>query len=332
MEQIKTFSIIIPVYNAQMHLKQCVYSVLNQSFKNFELLLINDGSKDSSLLIANFFSNNDNRVIVINKENGGASSARNEGIKNAKGKYIIFIDSDDYLESTNLLTEINKKIEQNNADVILYGGKNYNVITNKCAIIRGNYNMEIINKFNFITTVDYLIMNNLFPGSAWIFATKASIIRNNFLEFKTNIIAEDIDWCTKIFKNCGKIDAVNAVYYIYRKNQTNSVTGTAGVKGITSIATIIEEWYPKLTKEKSVLNDYLLHNLGYYFFTSLVLFATISDSNKKELKVRMNNNFEVTKYVKSKKLLGLKKICSILGLNLSATLLSKMYYFKEKFV
>ena len=327
----KTFSILIPVYNVEKYLIQCVESILAQDFNDFEIILINDGSTDDSLKICTNYKEKEARIIVIDKENGGASSARNEGIKSANGNYILFIDSDDFLESTNLLSEINKKIEQNNADVILYGGKNYNVITTKYAISRGNYNLEIINKFNFIETVNYLVINNLFPGSAWIFATKSEIIHKNELNFKTTIIAEDIDWSTKIFKNCSKIDAVNEVYYVYRKNQTNSVTGTAGLKGVTSIATIIEEWYPKLTREKSELNNFLLHNLGYYFFTSLVLFAAIAKEHKKELKARMNSNYEVTKYAKSKKLIYLRKLYSILGLNLTATLLSKMYYFKEKF-
>ena len=326
------FSIIIPVYNVENYLNQCIDSILIQDFANFEILLINDGSTDNSLIICKEYELNDERIIVINKENGGASSARNEGIKNAKGNYIIFVDSDDFLESTNLLTQINDKINLNNADVILYGAKNYNVLTNKYAVSRGNYNLEIINNFNLLTTLDYLTITSLFPGSAWIFATKTTLIKVNFINFKTNIIAEDIDWCTKIFKHCTKIDAVNDVYYVYRKNQTNSVTGKAGLKGVISILEIIEDWHPKLSQEKTKKNEYLLHNLGYYFFTSLVLYATITNKNKKELKDRINHNFKVTKYVKTKKLLVLRKIYSILGLNLTATLLSKMYYLKEKFV
>ena len=89
------FSIIIPVYNAEKYLEQCIESVLCQTESNFELLLINDGSTDNSMIICEKYSQLDKRIIVINKENGGASSARNVGLDHARGEMIVFIDSDD---------------------------------------------------------------------------------------------------------------------------------------------------------------------------------------------------------------------------------------------
>ena len=89
------FSIIVPVYNSEKYLKLCIESILNQRNTDFELLLINDGSKDGSINIINEYVKNDKRVILINKENGGASSARNMGLDFAKGEMIVFIDSDD---------------------------------------------------------------------------------------------------------------------------------------------------------------------------------------------------------------------------------------------
>jgi len=103
-----------------------------------------------------------------------------------------------------------------------------------------------------LATIDYLINATLFPGSAWIFTVKNAVVKQNNLSFRTQIIAEDIDWVTKVFKNCTTIDAVNDVFYVYRKNQTNSVTGNAGVKGVTSIMSIIEDWYPKLSKTNTL--------------------------------------------------------------------------------
>ena len=90
-------SIIVPVYNVEEYLQRCIDSILNQRFKDFELILINDGSTDNSLKICKEYSLSDSRVKVINKENGGLSSARNAGINIAKGKYIGFVDSDDWI-------------------------------------------------------------------------------------------------------------------------------------------------------------------------------------------------------------------------------------------
>ena len=91
-------SVIVPVYNAEKRLVKCIDSILTQSYIHFELLLINDGSKDSSGTICDAYAQKDNRVKVFHKENGGASSARNIGIERATGEYIVFVDSDDYVE------------------------------------------------------------------------------------------------------------------------------------------------------------------------------------------------------------------------------------------
>ena len=93
------FSIIIPVYNVENELARCIDSIINQTFGNFELILVDDGSPDNSGSICDEYAKNDSRVQVIHKANGGVSSARNTGLKIAKGEYIWFVDSDDYVET-----------------------------------------------------------------------------------------------------------------------------------------------------------------------------------------------------------------------------------------
>ena len=95
----QTFSIIVPVYNVEQYLENCINSVLNQSFRNFQLILVDDGSKDSSGEICDRFAQKDRRVKVIHKPNAGVSAARNTGIDIAAGQFICFIDSDDWIES-----------------------------------------------------------------------------------------------------------------------------------------------------------------------------------------------------------------------------------------
>ena len=109
-------SIIIPVYNSESTLKRCIESVINQTYKNIEILIINDGSKDKSLNIMNEYKNKDERIIVINQKNKGLSGARNTGINNATGDYITFIDSDDYIKP-NLVKDTIKIFEEYECDV-----------------------------------------------------------------------------------------------------------------------------------------------------------------------------------------------------------------------
>lgn len=113
-----TFSIIVPVYNAEQYLDKCIESILTQTYKNFELLLIDDGSTDSSGDICDKYSNTDVRVKVIHKNNAGVSVARNDGMEKAKGTYICFIDSDDWIES-NYLERIQAEMET--CDILFFG-------------------------------------------------------------------------------------------------------------------------------------------------------------------------------------------------------------------
>lgn len=115
-----TISIIVPVFNVEQHLERCIYSILGQTHKNIEVILVNDGSTDKSPEICDRFANLDDRVIVIHKENGGASSARNTGINKAIGSYVLFVDSDDWIANT-LLSDCLYAIENAEADMVIFG-------------------------------------------------------------------------------------------------------------------------------------------------------------------------------------------------------------------
>ena len=128
-------SIIVPIYNAEKFLNKCIKSILKQTFENFELILVNDGSTDKSLDICNKYAKSDKRIKVINKKNEGSVLARKRGIKEAKGDYVIFVDADDWI-SINALEVINEEINNNNADVIVFNY--YKVLKNLSAIKRKN--------------------------------------------------------------------------------------------------------------------------------------------------------------------------------------------------
>ncbi len=113
-------SIIIPIYNSEKYIEQCINSILNQTFKNFELILINDGSTDNSRVICERYENKDKRIKLFNIGNRGVSSARNLGIENSRGKYIMFCDSDDYVKNT-WCEELYKLIKDNNNSYIVCG-------------------------------------------------------------------------------------------------------------------------------------------------------------------------------------------------------------------
>lgn len=111
-------SVIIPFYNTESHLAKCISSVCNQTWNQLEIILINDGSTDGSMLICNSFASQDNRIVVLSQSNQGASMARNTGMNRAKGEYIMFVDSDDWVEP-NMIERLLRKMEANNVDVVI---------------------------------------------------------------------------------------------------------------------------------------------------------------------------------------------------------------------
>ena len=111
-------SVIVPVYNVEQYLARCLDTVLAQTYENLEVICVNDGSTDNSLNILEHYARFDSRIKIVNKENGGLGSARNAGIKEAEGKYILFLDSDDYIASF-AVEHLVKNAEKNNADICL---------------------------------------------------------------------------------------------------------------------------------------------------------------------------------------------------------------------
>ncbi len=141
-------SIIVPIYNVEKYLNKCIESIVNQTYENIEIILIDDGSNDNSGIICDEYAKKDNRIIVVHKENGGVSSARNKGLKIAKGEWISFVDADDWIEQIFCQTLLNK-VTQEQADIALCG---YNRITdNRIEKINAN-NQEV-----FLNSNEYLV-------------------------------------------------------------------------------------------------------------------------------------------------------------------------------
>lgn len=119
------FSVVIPVYKVEKYLRQCLDSVLAQSYTDFEIVVVDDGSPDNCPAICDAYAAADSRVTVIHKENGGLSDARNAGLLAATGEYVIFMDSDDYYLSTDLFTEIDAKIAETACDAVFFQYRKY---------------------------------------------------------------------------------------------------------------------------------------------------------------------------------------------------------------
>lgn len=218
-------SVIIPVYNAELYLHRCVDSVLSQTYQDFEVLLINDGSKDKSGRICDQYAEVDRRVRVIHQENSGVSATRNVGIGEAKGDYISFVDSDDYIAS-DMLEQMISVAEKNNSDIVMceYSVDKTGVITP----VKLNYQSIYATKKEVKNGLLYRYYTDDHAGlySLWNKIIKREVITRNEIVFDTTLKrGEDAWFIFQCLKNCSRVDFVSIPFYFYYQNQ-NSIMHT----------------------------------------------------------------------------------------------------------
>jgi glycosyltransferase involved in cell wall biosynthesis len=214
-------SVIVPIYNVEAFLTQCVDSLIKQNYKNIEIILVDDGSTDNSSQICDEYAKNDNRIISIHKENGGLSSARNAGLDIAKGKYIAFVDSDDFV-SADYLESMYNNLKKYNKDISICGSSHYydKGVIKKIALqdVVLNLNKEEAHKYAYIIGYyDVGMWNKLFKYELF-----------NNIRFPLKKKSEDIFILYKL------IDKSNGIYYnsdskYYYRQRNDSITKSINI-------------------------------------------------------------------------------------------------------
>lgn len=270
------FSIIIPIYNVEKYLRDCLDSVLNQTFADWEAVCVNDGSTDGSAAIAEEFASRDNRFSVITQTNGGLSAARNTGLKAAKGEYVIFLDSDDWLEPNAL------KVLANNLDgedILCFSGRRYFEEEGEF------HQVDRLVERSYSSGMDYYNENALmYRDFAFVCvvlrAYKRAFLTENDLRFKEGIYHEDNLFTPMACYYARKVKQIGDCLYDYRV-RSSSITTTADSKRWTDLMTIANElaafFIPKQGFDKTVIYRAITHHFQ-------VVFLNASKEERKELK------------------------------------------------
>lgn len=245
------FSIIIPVYNNEQYLERAINSVLSQTYRNFELIIINDGSTDSSKQIVENLEKNEHRITLVSTENQGVSSARNLGIKLSRGEYILFLDSDDYIDSSTLSIGL-QIINTHNPDLIAFDFKekySKHEYKNTYNIRDGLYDTnDIKNELLPNLLTDYSLENYL-PKQIWSSFIKKSIIDSHNIKFENNLkVAEDYLFMNRVYLSIKSFYYIKGAHlYSYCQN-SSSVTQNR-------VSNIWEQLKLYTTKSYSYLNS-----------------------------------------------------------------------------
>ncbi|MGL5752407.1 MAG: bifunctional glycosyltransferase/CDP-glycerol:glycerophosphate glycerophosphotransferase, partial [Paraclostridium sp.] len=283
-------SIVVPIYNVEKYIHRCVDSIINQSYKNLEIILVNDGSLDNCGSISEEYAKKDNRIKVVHKENGGLSDARNFGMKKITGEYTFFLDSDDWI-TADIIENLVKVSIENNADVVqsgfYYAYEDYLLFDDR--YYKENELVILDNK----TLMKELVINDKIKNFAWGKLYKTTLVKE--IPFKKGVLFEDVFWAHKVMQKVSTYAVFNKpmCYYLQR---SDSISGNYNIKNLDIIDGLIE-------RHEFIENNY--KELKYYSYkrilkTCLMHYELLEkssqvDKNKEHRQAIINyieNNYE----------------------------------------
>lgn len=255
----KKVSLIIPIYNMEKYLDRCLSTVINQTYKNIEIILVNDGSKDSSLEMCKHYQEQDERIIVIDKENGGLSSARNEGLKYVTGDYIMYIDPDDWIDKIAVEKCMQIVTKNDNIDIVVFPYiKEFinNSIKTSFFESDGLFTEKTLEKKIYRRFFGLYEEELRFPdridvlSSAWGKLYRSDVIKG--IEFvDTKIIGTEDAWYNiNVFAKVKKAYYVDNIYYHYFKDNNTSLTKTYKKDLFEKWSTLYSYMKENIKKEK----------------------------------------------------------------------------------
>ena len=273
------YSFIVPVYNTEKFLKKCLDSLVNQTYKDFEIIVVNDGSTDKSSNIISKYQKKYKNVIVIDKENEGLSMARNRGVQKSSGKYIIFVDSDDYV-SNKLLEEVDKKIDD--SDIL-----RFQIATEDEEYTKINeYHEEGFESMCGYDAFKYLSSYH-FVEPAWCYVIRKNYYIENKFSFKKGVYHEDFGLIPYVIYKSRKVKSIDFIGYYYIQRNGSIMNNNDYKKTVKKAFDMLEQYktmrlFAKNINRKNNLDDYFLS----YISNSVIVKAR--ELKKDEKKVYIN--------------------------------------------
>ena len=243
-----TFSIIIPVYNGAGYLEKCIESIDRQSCQDFEIIIVDDGSCDSSWKLALSLSEENKRIRCYRIAHSGAGAARNAGVIYAEGEYILFLDADDYWVDKKFLEKLKAMILQHHTDVFMFRMVK---VTEKGTVLK-RYQKPLFFHDNMVLKLEDVYSELVKDGQALASAcnkcVRRSLLKRYAIAFKEDVMAEDIDWVIQLFSYVRTICLLNIDVYAYTQHRTES--RSTSKDGPNDLVSMIEHWSRLLNQGK----------------------------------------------------------------------------------
>ena len=274
------FSVIVPVYNAEAYLDQCVQSVLYQTFTDLELILVDDGSTDSSGTLCECWATKDNRVRVLRKKNRGASGARNAGIDLAGGEYILFLDSDDYWLDNSLMEKMCEQLNGMHPEVMSFNFKK--VYRSGEEITYFSEDPFVDQSSGCLMSLEDMMRYGWWIASPWNKAIRSDLFSNGRLRFREGIVSEDIDWCMRLALMAERYAVSNLCVVGYRQRK-GSVSGSMTIPKVVQLLRNVQECVRLLNEASPNKAEVLRPYVAYQYGTLVYNVARLPVSEDKSL-------------------------------------------------
>lgn len=313
------FSVILPVYKVEKYLRECVDSILGQTFIDFEVILVDDGSPDSSPQICDEYAQKDARVKVVHKKNGGQASARNAGLEVAQGDYICYIDSDDYLVDNKVMERLAEKTVSD-PDIVHYKFVEWFESDGHIAPCYFDYNVPTEGRSLAEVYCD-LVDKDAYYNSAWSKIIKRSLLMDNNIRFEEGIVGEDNEWYYHVVMVAKKLVLFDDPLYVYRRRQ-GSTTTSVTEKNLRDQLHVLDKWEKILsTADNDARAQVVWGSLAKQFCSAVILYAALTGVEiyltglkNKSYMLKYSNNKRVVIFRWAIRFLGLKGFIKALQL------------------
>ena len=323
-------SFILPIYNVEKYLSECVESILIQTYRDFEMLLVDDGSPDNCPALCDEWAKKDGRIKALHKPNGGLSDARNYGLEHAQGDYVIFVDSDDFWVNKDCLQRLINVVDAHpECDFIGFNCSYYYSDTktfNKWVA----YDESLSKPTDKDTVLRSLVASGTFPMSACLKILKRKALLEINLNFIKGLLSEDIPWFIDLLEGAKKCMFINDYIYAYRQGVVGSISNSFSVRNFNSILRIIDNELQKLEgrtfNEKT--KDYIKSFLAYELCICLGGLGQLDKSVRNEYYEKLKPYKWLLKFRQNPKVKKVSLLNSLVGFRLTRVFLE--FYFSRR--
>ena len=316
-------SVVIPVYNVKPYLERCVNSVLGQTHKDLEIILVDDGSTDGSGELCNQIAASDPRICVIHQENQGLSGARNTGIRHATGEYIAFLDSDDEWLLSDGLEQL---MAMGKTDLIVF--KRVDIWKGNQRVLCSDYDLEKIAGMPDIQTVfSHLVTTQQLQISACFLLVRRQLLLDHDIYFPLGVFSEDIYWSMHLWQHVQMVAFTNLNLYGYHHRET-SITTTVSIKTYHSYDKIFSYW--KARCEENCINaDAIRAYLANMWVSRGYAYYYLADNDQAEALRILKKHTDLLNYGRSPKSKRIRKLVKLMGVRNTVIVLARYWQLRN---